>query len=98
MNRMEKEMAARETSAREALKTLAALDGPASKAPLADAAAALDRFEKLSSELVALSRRNTNVRSLSLSLKQKPALTAACDASLVALEEALAKRGFGATR
>jgi hypothetical protein len=91
-------MAAREASARETLKMLAALDGPGSKAALPAATAALDRFEKLSTELVALSRRNTNVRSLALSLKQKPALTAACDASLVALEQALAKRGFGATR
>ena len=98
MNKLETQMAAREASARETLKMLGALDGPGSKAALPAATAALDRFEKLSTELVALSRRNTNVRSLALSLKQKPALTAACDASLVALEQALAKRGFGATR
>jgi hypothetical protein len=97
MQRLEKEMADREGSAREALKMLAALV-PGAGAPLAAAGAALDRFEKLSSELVALSRRNTNVRSLALSLRQKPTLTASCDASLDALEQALAKRGFAATR
>jgi hypothetical protein len=98
MNKLEKEMAARETTARDAVSALAAAGGAAAKAPLATATAALERFEKLSSELVALSRRNTNVRSLALSLRQKPGLTAACDGSLVALEQTLAKRGFGATR
>jgi hypothetical protein len=95
MSRLEKEMAGREATAREALKTLA---GVPPKETLDAASAALDKFEKVSTELVALSRRNTNVKSLALSLKPKPALTAACDASLVALEAALAKRGFTGTR
>jgi hypothetical protein len=98
MNALEKQMVEREAAAREALKALAAAGGPAAKAPLAAATGALDRFQKISSELVALSRRNTNVKSLAISMRQLPALTAACDASLVALEEALGKRGFGATR
>jgi hypothetical protein len=95
MSRLEKEMAAREVAAREALKSLG---GVSPKETLDASSAALDKFDKLSTELVALSRRNTNVKSLALSLKPKPALTAACDASLVALEEALAKRGFAGTR
>ena len=45
-------------------------------------------------QLIALSRRNTNIRSLQLALRQKPAVTAACDESLAALAEALAKEGF----
>ena len=98
MSRLETEMAARLASARAALSELTALVGAGGRADLDAASAALARFEKASSEVVALSRRNTNVRSLALSLRQKPALTAACDASLVAIEEALAKRGFGATR
>ena len=95
MNKLEAQMAEREATARDALKKLAASSGTSA---LAAATGALDRFEKLSSELVALSRRNTNVRSLALSLKQKPTLTAVCDESLVALEQALAKRGIGGTR
>jgi hypothetical protein len=95
MSRLEKVMSAREATAREALK---ALGGVAPKETLDAASAALDRFEALSTELVALSRRNTNVKSLALSLKPKPALTAACDATLVELEAALAKRGFTGTR
>jgi hypothetical protein len=95
MSRLEKEMSARESTARDALK---AVEGVSPKETLDAASAALDKFEKLSGELVTLSRRNTNVKSLALSLKPKPALTAACDASLVALEDALAKRGFTGTR
>ncbi|HVU50288.1 MAG TPA: hypothetical protein VHL80_06360 [Polyangia bacterium] len=95
MSRLEKEMSGRQAAARDALK---ALSGVAPQETLDAAGAALDRFDKLSADLVSLSRRNTNVKSLALSLKPKPALTAACDASLGALEESLAKRGFAGTR
>jgi hypothetical protein len=95
MSRMEKDMAARETTAREAL---AALGRGAKPGALDAAQGELDEFEKLSSELLRLSRRNTNVRSLSLALRQLPLLTAASDAGLTAVEQALAKRGFSGTR
>ena len=61
MNRLEKEMAARESTAREALATLAGLAGPAPSVGRRRARPPR-RFEA-SSELVALSRRNTHVRS-----------------------------------
>ena len=95
MSQLEAQMSAREGEARDALRALA---GVAPQETLDAAKGALDRFQKLSAELLALSRRNTNVKSLALSLKPKPALTAACDASLVALEQALARRGFTGTR
>ena len=47
---------------------------------------------------LALSHRNTNVRSLALSLSQKPALTAACADRLHALNDALGKRGYKVAR
>jgi hypothetical protein len=47
---------------------------------------------------MALSRRNTNVRSLALALNQKGKVTGACEDSLHALRDALAKRGFTGTR
>ena len=49
-------------------------------------------------EIVALSRRNSNVRSLALSLGRKRMVTAECEDELRALEEALAKHEFTATR
>ncbi|HTA20116.1 MAG TPA: hypothetical protein VK989_12545 [Polyangia bacterium] len=96
MTRLEAEMSARQATARDALVSLA--KGAGGDPKLAAATAALDRFEKVSSELVALSRRNSNVRSLELALRRKPVLTAACDSSLAALEDALAKEGLGGTR
>ena len=98
MTRMERHMATSETAARSALETLATLVQPASRPRLAAATAALDRFMGLNAEIIGLSRRNTNVRSLALSLDQKRKLTAACEDSLRALRDALAKRGFTGTR
>ncbi|MEP7310679.1 MAG: hypothetical protein ABJA98_34690 [Acidobacteriota bacterium] len=98
MTRMESHMAKSETAARSALETLATLVQPASRARLAVAATALDRFMDLNAEIIGLSRRNTNVRSLALSLDQKHTLTAACEGSLRELQNALAKRGFTGTR
>jgi hypothetical protein len=98
MARLEKEMADREARARDASKVIAGLVDAKGKASVATALEALDKFAGISKEIVKLSRRNTNVRSLELSLRSKPALTAACDDSLRVLEEALAKEAFPATR
>jgi hypothetical protein len=98
MTELEKQMATAESAARKALAALAGLVQPASRAPLAAAVAALDRLMALNAEIVALSRRNTNVRSLALALNQKRAITDKCEQSLHALREALAKRGFTGTR
>jgi hypothetical protein len=91
-------MTAAEGVARNELKTLSGLVGPGSRAQLTAASSALDRFVGVNAQLIALSRRNTNVRSLALSLGQKRMLTATCEDSLRALQDALGKRGFSATR
>ncbi len=98
MAKIEKEMAVRQTAARAALELLGRGAGPAVNRQLDAARAALDRFDALSAELVALSRRNSNVRSLALALRRTPALVAACDGSLAQLQDALGKRGFSGTR
>jgi hypothetical protein len=98
MTRMEGQMASLESAARDALKGLAGLVDAKGGPDLSFALVSLDRFKDVSSQVVTLSRRNSNVRSLALSLREKPVLTAACDDSLRALEEALAKEGFTATR
>jgi hypothetical protein len=97
MTSMEKEMAAREAAASDALNALTAVVGAEAPA-LSAARASLDRFNDLSRQIVRLSRRNSNVRSLELSLRSRPALSAACDDDLRQLQEALAKEGFNATR
>jgi hypothetical protein len=98
MTRMEAEMGALEVTASEALARISALVDPKAQPQLAAASAALARFKDLSRQIVSLSRRNSNVRSLSLSLREKPALTTACDDSLRSLVDALANEGSTATR
>jgi hypothetical protein len=98
MTRMEAAMTASQTAARKALDTLKAELPPAAGPHLADAAAALDQFAMVNAEIVSLSRRNSNVRSLALSLGKKRTVTAECEDILQALEEALASHHFAATR
>jgi len=94
MTRLEDQMAASEAEARTALTALTPLVDPGSRQRLSDALAALEQLMSVNSQIVGLSRRNTNVRSLALSLKEKPPLTTACEQSLRALSDALRKRGY----
>ena len=91
-------MASPEGVARGALEALATVVPPGSRPQVAAAVAALNRFMAVNAEIVVLSRRNSNVRSLALSLGQKRMLTAQCEETLRALQEALTKRAFGGTR
>jgi hypothetical protein len=97
MTRIEKQMAAAEGEARGTLDMLGRLQ-PSSKTPIAAATSALTRFMDLNAQLIVLSRRNSNVRSLALSLGKKRMLTAGCEESLRALQDGLAKRGFPGSR
>jgi hypothetical protein len=98
MTGMEQEMANLDANARGALASLTEFVPRDMRPSLSTALAALDRFKDFSRQIVALSRRNTNVRSLKLSLQTKPALTAACDESLRALQDMLTKEDIKATR
>jgi paraquat-inducible protein B len=98
MTGLETQMAALQATAADAAHTLSGLVEPKARPQVAAALAALDRFQGVSKEIIKLSRRNSNVRSLELSLRRKPAVTAACDESLRALQDALAKEAFAATR
>ena len=98
MTRLEERMASSEELARGALQTLAGLLPPASRPQLDGATAALDRFHDLNAQLIALSRRNSNVRSLALSLGKKRMLTARCEETLHAIQDALRKHTFSGTR
>lgn len=98
MTRMETQMAAAEAEARASLKAIEPLVAPASRSRLAQATTALDEFVAINTSITVLSRRNTNVRSVALSLDQKQALVKPCEDSLVALQAALAERGYSGTR
>ena len=83
MDALERDMA---RSSRAAHAALAALpQGPERTA----AQAAFERHAKITAEVLALSRQNTNVRSLTLSLERKTKVLASCVESLRVLEEFL---------
>jgi hypothetical protein len=94
MMRLEGRMTAAETVARDALEALGPLARPASRPKIATATTALDTFMSVNAQIIALSHRNTNVRSLALSLDQKRKLTAPCDNTLRDLQAALDKHGY----
>ena len=98
MTRLEGEMRASEAVARKSLEELRTATGPAAGSHLAAATAALDDFVARNREIVALSRRNSNVRSMALSLGRKRTVTARCEDHVRALEQALAEHRFDATR
>ena len=97
MARMEKEMADLDAKARAALGSLRELV-PTAGAALGDALSKLDQLEGTSRQIVELSRRNTDVVSLDLALRQMPTLKAACDERLQALQVALEKEEPKPTR
>jgi hypothetical protein len=92
MARMEKQMTDLDAKARAALDSLRQLLPTAGSAS-ADALTKLDQFKAVSNQIVQLSRRNSNVISLDLSLREKPRLKAACDERLQALQAALEEEG-----
>jgi hypothetical protein len=97
MTKMEDQMALADRDARRALADLQPLvpkGGPA----LTDANTALNQLKTVNDEIVQLSRRNTNVRSLALALGQLHALRAKCEAALQTLSDNLARHEFKATK
>jgi len=91
---IEARMASAEVSARRALDALRTLVPRAAQPHVTAAAAALDRFMAVNAQIVALSRRNTNVRSLALSLDQKRKLVDPCEQTLRSLRDSLARHGY----
>lgn len=99
MTQLEQRMMMSEGVARDALRTMATALPAEAKSRVAAATAALDKFMSVNAEIVKLSRRNSNVRSLALSLGQKRTLTAKCDETLRSLQDALEQRDMsGGTR
>jgi len=93
MAQLETRMKAAETAVRSDLAALAALR-PSSRQAIGDATTALNGFMDVHAQILVLSHQNTNVRSLAMALKDKPAVVADCDARLRDLTDALAKRGY----
>jgi len=89
MDRLEASMAREATEVRKDLDALAALPALKGDADLAAAAASFARYGEVRARILALSRENTNVRSLSLSLDQKRKAMILCLDALNALRQAI---------
>jgi hypothetical protein len=98
MTEMEGRIAASTTDARARLAELRRVAAHTASRDLDEAAAALERFVAVNGEIVALSRRNTNVRSLALALGRRRRLTADCEERLRALQDVLARDDQTGTR
>jgi len=82
----------------EALARLEEVADAGSRPALAEARAAADELWRVNLEIIPLSRQNTNVRSLALSLGRKRVVTAQCEDLLAALQEVVDRPTFRATR
>jgi hypothetical protein len=89
MAALEGEMARAEEGVRDDLDALAALPSVAKSSNFAAASAAWAHYEDLKVRILALSHENTNVLSLALSLTRKRQVTAACQAALMELRDAI---------
>jgi hypothetical protein len=97
MTKMEDQMAIADRDARRDLADLQSLV-PKGGAVLSEADTALNQLKTVNGQIVQLSRRNTNVRSLSLALGQLHTLRAKCEAALQALNDSLSQHEFKATK
>jgi hypothetical protein len=98
MTRLETRMSAAVGVAQKTLGDLAAVVAPGERSKISEASQQLTRFLTLHAEILVLSRKNTNVRSLALALDERRKLANECEADLRTLQAALAKRGFVGTR
>jgi hypothetical protein len=89
MDELEALMATQDTQVRKSLDGLAAFPRFSKDPELATATARYAEFSKIRTQILALSRENTNVRSLSISLNQKRKVMLVCQAALSALKEAI---------
>jgi hypothetical protein len=89
MNKLEALMAKEDAQVREDIDALKALPSLSGDADLAKAASSYTRFNKIRIEILKLSRENTNVRSLAISLNQKRRVTLLCQDGLNALRQAI---------
>ena len=98
MTVIELAMRAEEEKAIVSLKGLSSLIQGQGKSSLDEATAAFAEFMKVNAEVVRLSRQNSNVKSMEISLGQKRKLTAECEDDLNSLQEIVRSRDFKGTK
>jgi hypothetical protein len=89
MDELEALMATEDAQVRRGLDGLAALPKFSKDPDLATATARYAEFSNIRTKILSLSRENTNVRALSISMNQKRKVMLVCQAALSALQEAI---------
>jgi hypothetical protein len=89
MDELEAAMAKEDTQVRQSLADLKALPKVNRDADVAAAIASYEKFKTIKTEILALSRENSNVRSLAISLHQKRKVASLCQETLSALKQAI---------
>lgn len=89
MDELEALMAKEEQTVRENLDAIARMQRLSGDPDLAAAAASYAKFHEVKARILALSRENTNVRSLAISLTQKRKAALLCNDALAVLQQAI---------
>ena len=98
MDQIEMQMKAEENKASNSLDELTGIVSEKSRQALLQAKTAFSEFMEVTAKVIKLSRQNSNVKSLELSLGRKRKVAAQCDEILVTFQEAGQNRTFKATR
>jgi hypothetical protein len=98
MDGLEKEIMENDAMARRSLHALQPLVSADQKSTLHRAELAYNEFADVTETVIKLSRQNTNIKSLELSLNRKRNITSQCEEILVSLQDAVQSRSFKATR
>lgn len=98
MDGIEKVMHEHDVVVRRTLGEIRPLLPPEKKATLQQATAAYEAFMEITARVIELSRQNTNIKSLDLSLNRNRKIAAQCDDVLKSLQDAVQSRVFKATR
>ena len=98
MDQIETRMKAEENEAAKSLDALAGIIGEERRDAVVQAKTAFSEFMDVTAKVIKLSRQNSNIKSLELSLGRKRKVAAQCDEILAAFQEVVQSRTFKATR
>lgn len=98
MDAIEKTIRENDSMVRRSLDALQPLVLPDRQSALRRAEAAYNEFANVTAAVIELSRQNTNIKSMELSLNRKRNITSQCEEILMSLQDAIQSRSFKATR
>ncbi len=89
MDELEAQMAQEDLEIRKDLESLASLLKPGGGPDIETATSRYAKFNEIKAQIIKLSRENTNVRSVAISLNQKRKAMLMCQDALTALQQAI---------